>query len=188
MVDRWRPCSSSTSAARWRAPASNRCRTPMLSAREFIKPDHRGRCRRVQRHRHASACDDRRVRSESAGQVRRDRRGPRAGWRHRHVRRHRARAPDARRAARCEPRVKPILVVLTDGETTDGLQFDRRRQRHRGAADPDLHRGLRSRPRGTRVGCRRSSRLRVSMRVRKTSSSRSQRCSTPAADVRWHRR
>ena len=41
------------------------------------------------------------------------------------------------------PDVKPILVVLSDGETTDGLQFDDCGRCGRGPAHPDLHGGVR---------------------------------------------
>ncbi len=58
----------------------------------------------------------------------------------------------------------------------------RRRRRDRGPAHPDLHRGVRGEHRRARLGSLRWSRLRTSMRARKTSSSRSPHSSTPAAE------
>ena len=49
-----------------------------------------------------------------------------------------------------DPDLKTILVVLTDGETTDGLQFSDVDEMIAGLRIPILHRRLRGRPRRTR--------------------------------------
>ena len=124
--------------------------TAMQSSARVHQADHRGRCRRVLRHR-GEASRHRRVRPQPTGALCRHRRGPRAGRRNSDVRRHRARAADARGAANGKPRhqADPRGAHRRRDDGWPSVRGCRRRDR--GSADPDLHRWLRSRPRRTRT-------------------------------------